>query len=158
MATSLLVELAVLIECGTYITDLGAMNNEVKFPKMLERYVFAINEIEDSEFESCSVRQRMEQQMYRAQSGYTGRKLWDKFVEVRSECRTLPARLPHDVSRIPSGKQLNDVYVKFLTNKYLEINVSTTRRQLCAHARRHRPSICSSSRVVRRGRPRRRRS
>jgi hypothetical protein len=67
-SNSPLVKLAVLIECGTHIIDLGAMKNEVRFPKMIDRYIFAIDKFEDSDFESQSVRQMMKHKMYHAQS------------------------------------------------------------------------------------------
>ena len=36
------VELAVLVKCGTCAIDLGATKNEVKFSKMIDRYIFNI--------------------------------------------------------------------------------------------------------------------
>ena len=119
-----LVEFAVIIQCGEFIVSLGAMKNEVKYPKMLDQYLLALDEFEDCDYESPAVRRAMKHKMYRAQSAHTGRKLWDKYIEIRCECRTLAAELPHDLSRIPSGKQLHDVYDKFLTARCRKIYVS----------------------------------
>ena len=119
-----LVEFAIIIQCGEFIVSLGAMKNEVKYPKMMDRYLLALDEFEDCDYESTAVRRAMKFKMYRAQSAHTGRKLWDKYIEVRSECRTLAAELPHDISRIPSGKQLHDAYNKFLTARCRKIYVS----------------------------------
>ena len=92
------------------------MKNEAKFLKMMERYIFAIDKIKDSDFKSHSVHQMTKHKIYRAQSGHTIWKLCDNFIEVKSKCRTLAAQLPHNISNITSGKQLNSTHNMFLTN------------------------------------------
>ncbi len=54
----------------------------------------------------------------------TGERLWDKFTNFRAECRTLTAKLPTNLSRIPSGNQLHDVFKGYIRDCYKSIYVS----------------------------------
>ena len=119
------VEIAFVIECGTHISDLGPMRSEDKYNKMLERYTSLLTDMGDENWEDLAEKQKMKKKLYRAQAEHTGSRLWDKFLEFRSECRTLAAEMPTNLSSMPSGHQLNDIYSHYLQEKYRKIFVST---------------------------------
>ena len=54
----------------------------------------------------------------------TGMRLWEKFVAWRKEVRTMyTPKLPRDMSSLPSGQQLRDIYRKFVLDRFKEENV-----------------------------------
>ena len=118
------VELACLMEAGIFITGLGVMKNEAKWPRMREKYVRCLSEFGVSDFQSLDVRDKMMRQMYRAQGILDGKRLWDKYGDIRSELRTMSAELPSNLASMPSDNQLHDAYTKFLVARYRKINVS----------------------------------
>ena len=62
------VEIALLIEVGTYIVDQGQLHNNEKNPMVKERYLQLINDFEESDFETPLVCASMKKRFYRAQS------------------------------------------------------------------------------------------
>jgi hypothetical protein len=73
-----------------------------------------------------SVQEEMAMKLFNAKKGITGTRLWKKFEDWRKEIRTLyNPKLPSDLSSIPSGQQLKDVYKKFVLGRHREENVSS---------------------------------
>ena len=63
--------------------------------------------------------------LYNGKKDITGDQMWRKFEDWRKEIRTkYTPKLPADVSSIPSGHQLRDVYKKFALNCYKLEHVS----------------------------------
>ena len=118
------VELAILMEAGGYITNLGPMKNEVRWPQMRAKHVSCVSEFSDEDFESPGIRDKMSRQIYRAQGTLDGKRLWEKYVEIRSEIRTLTSEFPSNLASMPSGNQLHDVYQKFVVGRYRHLYVS----------------------------------
>ena len=112
------------MEAGIFITCLGVMKNEAKWPRMREKYVRCLSEFGVSNFQSLDVRDKMMRQMYRAQGILDGKRPWDKYGDIRSELRTMSAELPSNLDSMPSGNRLHDAYTKFLVARYRKINVS----------------------------------
>ena len=67
LPSSPIIELSVLVECGTFVIDPRAIKNEVNLSKIIDRYIVAIEKSEDSDFESHSVSQMMKYKMNCAQ-------------------------------------------------------------------------------------------
>ena len=101
----------------------------------MERYLQLIDEFEDTAFDSPSTRESMKTKMYRAQNNLSGERLWAKYGDFKSECRTLSSKLPTNLAGIPSGNQLHDAYKKYLRDRYRSINVSTLSDDIthCSH-------------------------
>ena len=91
---------------------------------MRAKYINCVSELDLGDFQSRDVRDQMQKQMYRAKGGLDGKRLWDKYGEIRSELRRLTAEFPPDLASMPSGNQLHDVYIKFLVKRYRKIFVS----------------------------------
>lgn len=125
-ANRAVVEIALLIECGTFITDQQLVSNPDKYRQMKERYLQLIQEIPDEHFESQLVRNLMSTRLYKAQKDFTGDRLFAKFQDFRSECRTLTSMLPSDLASLPSGNQLHDLYKAFVLSRYKDMNVSVS--------------------------------
>ena len=66
----------------------------------------------------------MKKQIYCAQGNLDGRRLWEKYGEIRSEIRTMTSFLPKNLASMPSGRQLHDTYQKFIIERYRKIHVS----------------------------------
>ena len=118
------VEICLLIESGTNTSDFGQMPSEQKYERMKTTYLKLIDGLADTAFELGPVRQHMKTKLYRAQSVMTGERLWEKYLEYRSECRTIATRLPVNLARIPSGNQLHDLFKKYIRECYKKIYVS----------------------------------
>ena len=119
-----LVELVVLMEAGIFISGLGTMKNEEKWPKMRAKYISCVSEFGHGDFQSRDVRGQMQRQTYRAKGGLDGKRLWVKYGEICSELRRLTAEFPPNLVSMPSGNQLHDVYLKFLVERYRKLFVS----------------------------------
>jgi len=53
--------------------------------------------------------------LFNAKKVMTGDHLWKKFEDWRKEiCTQYTSKLPKDLSSIPSGHQLRDMYKKFI--------------------------------------------
>ena len=104
------VEIAILMEAGIFISDLGPMKNKEKWPKMRAKYIRCVSEFGPDDFESPVVRDKMQTQMYRAQGNLDGKRLWDRYGEYRSELRKMTSMLPSNLASMPSGNQLHDTY------------------------------------------------
>ena len=120
------VELAILMEAGIHITALGPLKNEDKWPRMRARYVRAVSEFSPEDFQSLGIRDKMKTQIYRAQGSLDGKRLWEKYGEIRCEIRTMTSKFPPNLSSMPSGKQLHDVYEKYIIERYRALYVSTS--------------------------------
>ena len=118
------VELACLMEAGIFIFGLSATKNEVKWPRIREKYVRCLSKLGVSNFQSLDVRDKTTRQMYRAQCTLDGKCLWEKYGDIRLELRTMSAELPSNLDSMPSGNRLHDAYTKFLVARYRKINVS----------------------------------
>ena len=119
-----LVELAVLMEAGIFVSGLGPMKNEEKWPKMRTKYISCVSEFGHGDFQSLEVRDQMQTQMYRAKGALDGKRLWEKYGIFRSELRKMTAEFPRNLASMPSGNQLHDVYLKFLVERYRKLYVS----------------------------------
>ena len=67
----------------------------------------------------------MNQFLFNAKREMTGERLWKKFEDWRMIlCTQYFSKLPKNLSDIPSGHQLMDVYKKFVLDRFREENVS----------------------------------
>jgi hypothetical protein len=120
------VETCLLVEAGSSVSDERATTSDVRNQMMLERYMNLVRTFQTDDFVSPSVQDEMAMKLFNAKKGITGAHLWKKFEDWRKEIRTLyTPKLPSDLSSIPSGQQLKDVYKKFVLDHYHEENVSS---------------------------------
>lgn len=119
-----LVENAVLIAAGSYVTDLGKMAASDLHAKMLTRYFQIIREFDTDDFDHEEVRSAMLTKRYQAQNNICGEALWKSFGEVRSELRTLASKFPNDLAKLPSGHQLHDLFRAYILERYKALHVS----------------------------------
>ena len=125
------VELAIVMEAGAYVTDLGPMRNEDKYPHMHTQYVQCVDKFSPDDFAGQDIRGKMKQQLYRAKLGLDGARLWEKYSLLRCEIRTMTTVLPTNLASMPSGNQLHDVYHKYICDRYRAIHVSELQQCNC---------------------------
>ena len=123
-ATRPLVELTCLMEAGTFISGLGLIKNEVRWPKMRAKYVRCVSDFGLEDFQSLAIRDKMQTHMYRAQGALDGKRLWERFGEFRSELRKMTSFFPPGLASMPSGNQLHDTYQRYLVERYRTLYVS----------------------------------
>ncbi len=121
------VEICLLVEAGSSVSNERATTSDVRNQMMLERYVNLVRSFQADDFVSPSVQEEMAMKLFNAKEGITGAHLWKKFEYWRKESRFLyTPKLPSDLSSIPSGQQLRDVYKKFIVDRFREENVSSS--------------------------------
>ena len=92
---------------------------------MLDRYVNLVRLFDSDDFASSTLQDEMTLKLYNGKKDITDDQLWQKFEDWRKEMRTkYTPKLPNDISSIPSGHQLRDVYKKFLSDCYKVEHVS----------------------------------
>ena len=94
---------------------------------MFTRYVNIVRSFEVENFVDPAIQEDMALRLYNAKKEMTGQHLWEKFISWRKEIRTMyMPKLPNNLSSIPSGQQLRDIYKKFVVDRFKEENVRVT--------------------------------
>ena len=94
---------------------------------MLDKYVNIVRNFKSVDFVSLSLQEEMATKLYNAKAGLTGEHLWAKFMDWRKEIHTkYSPKLPKELSSLPSGHQMRDVYKKFVPDSFKEANVSSS--------------------------------
>ena len=94
---------------------------------MLDKYVSIVQNFKPDDFVLPSLQKKMVTKLYNAKAGLTGECLWAKFVDWRKEIRTkYSTKLPKELSSLPSGHQMRDVYKKFVLDSFKEENASSS--------------------------------
>jgi hypothetical protein len=83
------VEICLLVEAGSSVSDERATTTDVRNQMMLERYVNLVRSFQTDDFVSPSVQEEMAMKLFNAKKGITGAHLWKKFKDWRKEIRTL---------------------------------------------------------------------
>jgi hypothetical protein len=119
-------EIAILIEAGTIVSSEQPMDKTTRANMMKEKYLALLDEFPSNHFDPTSVKDLMKTKMYQAKTDITGEQLWTKFLDYRSEIRSnYTSKLPTNLSTLPSGHQLSDVYNSFMLACYKAAHVST---------------------------------
>ena len=112
-------EIWLLIEAGSSVSDERTTTTDICNQMMLERYVNIVRSFQTDDFVSPSVQEELAMKLFNAKKGITGARLWKKFEDWRKEIRTLcTTELPSDLSSIPCGQQLRDVYKSSLLTDF----------------------------------------
>jgi hypothetical protein len=118
------VEICLLIEAGGSVSSERTTTASVRNVMMMERYATLLSAFSPEDFDSGRLRGHMNQFLYNAKREMTGERLWKKFEDWRKILRTQYfSKLPKNLSDIPSGHQLMDVYKKFVVDRFREENV-----------------------------------
>ena len=128
-STRVQVEAALLIEAGTNVTSEHTTDLVMK-----TEYLKLLNGFQPTDFGDKDIKE-MSCKLYNAKRGINeeggGERLWKKFNDVRAEIRAkYMTKLPADLWKLASGKQLRDAYNKFIKDNYKVEKVSTTVKQL----------------------------
>ena len=119
------VEICLLIEAGSSVLNERSTTTEIRNRMMQDRYVNLVRQFDADDFALATLRDEMTIKLYNGKKDITGDRLWRKFEDGRKEIRTkYTPKLPADISSIPSGHQLSDVYKKFALNCYKLEHVS----------------------------------
>jgi hypothetical protein len=106
------VEICLLIEASTAVTNERAVTSEVQNQMMLDMYRNLVRMFSQDDFVSPSIQDNMYIKLFNGKSkhGDTGDKLWRKFEDWRENVRTeyMP-KLPKEIADYPSGHSLRDV-------------------------------------------------
>jgi hypothetical protein len=120
------VEITMLIEAGTIVTDEPTTDVKHRAQMMHEKYVELVEKFPPNNFNPPELKTLMKTKLYQSKQPLNGERLWTKFNDYRSEIRsTYMPKLPNELSTMPSGYQLRDVYNSFELARYKEVNVST---------------------------------
>ncbi len=119
------VEICLLIEAGSSVLNERSTTTEIRNRMMQDRYVNLVCQFDADDFALATLRDEMTTKVYNGKKDITGDRLWRKVEDWSKEIRTkYTPMLPTDVSSIPSGHQLRDVYKKFALNCYKLEHVS----------------------------------
>ena len=92
----------------------------------MDRYDNIVRQFDTDDFASATMQDEMTIKLYNGKKDITGDRLWRKFEDWRKEMRTkYTPKMPTNISSIPSGHQLRDVYKKFALECYKLEHVST---------------------------------
>ena len=124
---SLNVEICLLLEAGTSVSDESTTVANLRNDMMMTRYVNLVRNFSSEDFIEPAIQEDMALRLFNAKKTMTGMRLWEKFVAWRKEVRTMyTPKLPREISSIPSGQQLRDIYRKFVLDRFKEENVRIT--------------------------------
>jgi len=121
------VEICILIEAGTAVSNEKTTTAEAQNRMMKEKYVSIIRSFDAEDFITNDTQEDMCVHLFHGKrGGYTGEKLWRKFEECRRDIRNkYTPKLPRSISSYPSGHSLRDVYKQFALECYTaEFDVS----------------------------------
>ena len=126
------VENSLLVEAGRIVTNEGTISGEAKYQMMYDVFNNLLGQFNDDDFEGPTIRNQMSRRLYNAKSDFTGKRLWDKFLDARKDLRNEIAPLfPNNLCLLPSGKGLYDLYDEFKLCRYKESNVSALCYKRC---------------------------
>jgi hypothetical protein len=132
------VEICILMEAGTPVSNERFTTTDIQNRMMLDRYVNLVRQFDSDNFASSTLQDEMTIKLYNGKKDITGDRLWQKFEDWRKELRTkYTPKMPSNISSIPSGHQLRDVYKEFALDCYKVEHVSKVCRRcidvLCSH-------------------------
>ena len=81
------VEISLLIEAGTSVTEEKTITSQRHNQLMLDKYVNIVRNFKPDDFVSPSLQEEMATKLYNAKAGLTGERLWAKFMDWRKEIR-----------------------------------------------------------------------
>ena len=123
------IESCILIEAGSLVTAEATTSNDNKYELMIKYYINTIDSFSDEQLGGSAIKAQMKVKPYNAKKGISeeggGKRLYEKYQQVRGEVRTdyIP-KLPQDLSKMASGKQLRQVYDGFILDAYKKSKVS----------------------------------
>ena len=119
------VEICVLIEVGTQVSNDKTMKGSDRDNLMLTKYRDGLDFFDDSFFASPRLRDEMKKKLYNAKKDINGPRLWETYNKWKQTIRNeFTSKLPTNLSSIPSGNQLQDIYKTFIVKKYKVDHVS----------------------------------
>ena len=103
------VEICLLLEAGSSVSDERATTSNLRNDMMMNRYVNLVRTFEVENFVDPAVQEDMALCLFNAKKTMTGLRLWEKFVSWRKEVRTMyMPKLPNNLSTLPKGRHLKD--------------------------------------------------
>ncbi len=99
------VEIAILVEAGTYVRNMDAMKKTKREEKLFSKYLSIINEIEDDRFEYDSVHRDMLHKYKGAKLPLSGANLLRKLDLEMRDIQKFAAKFPgfNNPAELPSG-------------------------------------------------------
>ncbi len=98
------VEICLLLEAGSSVSDERATTSNLWNDMMLNRYVNLVRTFEVENFVDPAIQEDMALRLFNAKKTMTGLRLWEKFVSCRKEVHTMyMPKLPNNLSSLPSG-------------------------------------------------------
>jgi len=130
------VEIAVMVEAGTFVCDGKTDRKEKLEQNFYDKYLDLIEEIEDDNFVP-GVRDLMIKAYYKAKSENTPKSLFRKYKEVMTQLKTFASRFPgiNCLADLPSGStQISDMKKPLIMKLWKGVNpVSPVRRIRLPH-------------------------
>jgi len=126
------VELAIMVEAGSNVREMGVMTKELRANRFLSEYISIIAEIPDSRFEDDSMRPNMQSRFKGMRKGdMTVENLLRKYESELTTLRRLAYKFPGvgNLSKLPSGTaQLQQLRRPLVAKLWVEKNPV---RQVC---------------------------
>ena len=128
------VELAIMVEAGSNVREMGVMTKELRANRFLSEYISIIAEIPDSRFEDDSMRPTMQSRFKGMRKGdMTAENLLRKYESEMTTLRRLAYKFPGvgNLSKLPSGTaQLQQLRRPLVAKLWVEKNPV---RQVCIY-------------------------
>ena len=119
------VELAILCQAGADTYDRGLTDSNGREDAILQAYKSLLDEIDVIAFSSPSFKEEMSVRLKGAQKPLNGASLWVKYKAARLELRKLHSTFPNDFSKMPSGKNMWDLYDQHIISLFRHARVSS---------------------------------
>ncbi len=119
------VELAILCQAGADTYDRGLTDSNGREDAILQAYKSLLDEIDVVAFSSPSFKEEMSVRLKGAQKPLNGASLWLKYKAARLELRKLHSTFPDDFSKMPSGKNMWDLYDQHIISLFRHARVSS---------------------------------
>jgi len=100
------VELALMVEAGSTVRDMGTMTKEIRATQFFNEYINLIGDIPDSRFEDDGVRPNMEQRFKGMRRGeMNAENLLRKYESEMTNLKKFAYKFPgvRDLTKLPSG-------------------------------------------------------
>ena len=119
------VKICLLIEAGTSVMNEKPTTSNDCSTLMKDKYVSLVCQLKPNDFSDSDLQQNMSERLFNAKKEITGACLWEKFQQWRKKlCTQYSPKLPKDLSTIPIGHKLRDVYKQFTLDRFKEECVS----------------------------------
>lgn len=107
------VQLAMILEAGRIVTDMEKTKKEEREEAILEEFKSIAENLPDHMFASVSVKPKLVEKLYNAQTALNGKGLLAKYDETKRECRKLWSNFPVRSRDLPSGTQWKQLVEKY---------------------------------------------